>query len=161
MSDDDLQALRDELAIRNLVGKLATMADLAEDLTDYYAMWTDDGVFDMREPIGRQADEPSQAWTVSGLDALKANRKQLRETGFQGPGSNVWHANTTLHVTLTGPASAEAESYWVLFGSKDRAEVLRIGHYHDTFRKEGGKWKLAVRRVTPGRAGTVAPQPEK
>ena len=45
----------------------------------------------------------------------------------------------------------------MLYGSKDKVEVLRIGHYHDKFRKEQGRWKMACRTVTPGRAGTVPP----
>ena len=157
MSEEDLQAIKDELEIRNLVGKLATMADLAEDLTEYFSLWTDDGTFDMREPFGRQEGDPPSAWKVSGLVALRENRKQLRDTGFQGPGTNVWHANTTLHINLLDENNAEAQSYWVLYGSKDKVEVLRIGHYHDRFRKEGGRWKMAYRTVTPGRAGTVPP----
>jgi SnoaL-like domain len=157
MTESDLQALKDEIEIRNLVGKLATMADLAEDLTAYFTLWTQDATFDMREPVGARADDPPSAWKVAGLDNLKENRKQLRATGFQGPGSNVWHANTTLHITLNDAINAEAQSYWVLYGSKEQVEVLRIGHYHDRFRKEDGKWKLAYRTVTPGRAGTVPP----
>ncbi|MCB2048532.1 MAG: nuclear transport factor 2 family protein [Novosphingobium sp.] len=157
MTDKDLQRLKDELEIRNLVGKLATMADLAEDLTEYFTFWTDDAVFDMREPFGKQPDDPPTAWKVSGIEALRENRKQLRDTGFQGPDTNVWHANTTLHITLNDETNAEAESYWVLYGSKDKVEVLRIGHYHDKFRKEDGRWKMAYRTVTPGRAGTIPP----
>jgi hypothetical protein len=158
MTDQDLQTLKDEIEIRNLVGKLAVMADLAEDLTEYFSLWTQDGVFDMREPFGRQDGDPVSAWKVSGLDNLRENRKQLRDTGFQGPGTNVWHANTTLSITIKDANNAEAQSYWVLYGSKEKVEVLRIGHYHDTFRKEDGRWKMAYRVVTPGRAGTVPPQ---
>ena len=157
MTDEDLQRIKDELEIRNLVGKLATMADHAEDLTEYFTLWTEDGTFDMREPFGRQEGDPASAWKVSGLEALRENRKQLRATGFQGPDTNVWHANTTLHITINDESNAEAQSYWVLYGSRDKVEVLRIGHYHDRFRKEGGRWKMAYRTVTPGRAGTVPP----
>ena len=157
MTDEDLQRIKDELEIRNLVGKLATMADHAEDLTEYFTLWTEDGTFDMREPFGRQEGDPASAWKVSGLEALRENRKQLRATGFQGPDTNVWHANTTLHITINDATNAESQSYWVLYGSRDKVEVLRIGHYHDRFRKECGRWKMAYRTVTPGRAGTVPP----
>lgn len=157
MTDAELQMLKDELEIRNLVGKLATMADLAEDLSEYFTLWTQDGTFDMREPVGKLGSDLSSAWKVSGLDNLRINRKQLRDTGFQGPNSNVWHANTTLHIAVHDAQNAEAQSYWVLYGSKDKVEVLRIGHYHDRFRKEDGCWKMAYRTVTPGRAGTVPP----
>jgi hypothetical protein len=157
MTDTDLQKLKDELEIRNLVGKLAIMADNADDLSEYFSLWTQDGTFDMREPFGmREGDAPS-AWKVSGLDNLRANRKQLRDTGFQGPGTNVWHVNTTLHITVHDGENAESQSYWVLVGSSEKVEVLRIGHYHDRFRKEDGRWKMAYRIVTPGRAGTIAP----
>jgi len=161
MSDSEIRKLIDEAEIRNLVGKLAIMADLYEDLEEYYTYWTQDATFDMREPVGWKEGDKSQAWIVKGLDELKANRKQLREVGFQGPGSNVWHANTTLFIDVKDEANAEAQSYWVLLGSSDSVQLLRVGHYHDTFRKTDGKWKLAYRRVTPGLAGAVPPKPDE
>lgn len=155
MTDQDLQAIKDELEIRNLVGKLATMADLNEDLDEYFTLWTDDATFDMQQPIGLAGDRPDLVWKVSGIEELRANRKHLRDIGFQGPGTNVWHANTTLHIKLIDAENAESQSYWVLLGSQEKTEVLRVGHYHDTYRKEDGVWKIAYRRVTPGRAGTA------
>ena len=160
MSSAEIQKLIDEAAIRNLVGKLAIMADHDEDLEEYFDLWTEDGIFDMREPIGAEPGDPSQVWTINGLEELKANRKHLRDIGFQGPASNVWHANTTLHITVLDDTSAEAQSYWVLMGSKEKVEVLRIGHYHDTFRKTEDGWKIAYRRVTPGRAGSAVVMPD-
>jgi hypothetical protein len=150
---DALQKLVDESEIRNLVARIAHLADLAEDLTEYYTLWTDDGVYDVREPVGWKPGDPSLAKKVSGQAELKKDRTMLRSIGFQGPGTDVWHANTTLSVKVHDNDTAEAESYWVLVHGKGTCNVLRIGHYHDTFRRTPQGWKLAYRIVTPNNGG--------
>lgn len=153
MTDTILQNLADEAAIRNLIAHLAHLADLAPDLeTEYYSLWTDDGIYDVREPVGRTPDEPSLAKKVSGHAELRKDRNMLRSTGFQGPGTDVWHLNTTLAVKVHGD-TAEAESYWVLVHGRGHPQVMRIGHYHDTFRRTPQGWKIACRIVTPNKGG--------
>ena len=49
--------------------------------------------------------------------------------GFQGPGADRWHVNTTLRVTVHDNDSAEAESYWMLVNGKGRCDVLRLPPY--------------------------------
>src|SRR6266852_4449358 len=101
MADALLSKMIDEAAIRNLVARLAHLADLAPDLTaEYYSLWTEEGVYDVREPIGWKPGDPSQAKVVRGHAELKRDRDMLRSTGFQGPGTDVWHANTTLSVKV-------------------------------------------------------------
>ena len=159
--DPRLQKLIDESEIRNLVARLAHMADLAEDLTEYFSLWTEDGVYDVREPIGHKPGEPSQAKKVTGHAELRADRAMLRGTKFQGPGTDVWHANTTLSVKVHDDGkTAEAESYWLLVHGHEKVGVVRIGHYHDTFRKTPQGWKISYRTVTPNKGGP-SPQPLK
>ena len=154
MTDKAVQKLIDESEIRNLIARLAHLADLAKDLTDYYSLWTEDGVYDVLEPVGWKESDPSFAKKVSGHAELKKDRDILRGTGFQGPGTDVWHANTTLSVKVHDDGkTAEAESYWLLVHGKAPVNVVRIGHYHDTFRKFPEGWKIAYRLVKPNYGG--------
>jgi hypothetical protein len=124
MNDDAVAKLLDEAAIRNLVARLAHMADLAEDLTPYYALWTEDGVYEVRNPIGWKPGDRNLAKKVSGHAELKKDRDMLRSTGFQGPDTDVWHLNTTLAVTVHDQDSAEAESYWVVVHGRNKPFIL-------------------------------------
>jgi hypothetical protein len=153
MLDPAIVRLIDEAAIRNLVARIAQLADLATDLTEYYSLWTDDGVYDVREPVGWKPGDPSLAKKVCGRAELQKDRDMLRSTGFQGPGTDVWHLNTTLSVTVHDGDTAESESYWVLVHGKGSANIVRVGHYHDTFRRTPQGWKLAYRIVTPNNGG--------
>ena len=149
MTDARVLKLIDESDIRNLVARIAHLADLADDLTEYMTLWTEDGVYDVREPIGWKPGDESKAKKVSGHAELMKDRIMLRSTGFQGPGTDVWHLNTTLAVQVHDNDTAEAQSYWVLTHGKDHPAIFRVGHYHDTFRRTPQGWKLAYRIVTP------------
>jgi len=156
MIDPVIQKLIDEMAIRNIVARLAHFADLAEDLTEYYSLWTEDGAFDLREAIGWKPGQKSLAKKVSGRAELQKDRNWLRSIGFQGPGTDVWHVNTTLSVSVHDDDTAEADSYFVLVNGRQPVGVLRVGHYHDTFRRTPEGWKLAYRIVTPNSSGPNA-----
>jgi SnoaL-like domain len=148
-----VRKLIDESEIRNLVARIAQLADLAPDLTEYYSLWTDDGVYDVREPVGWKPGDPSMSKKVSGHAEIKKDRDMLRATGFQGPNTDVWHLNTTLSVKVLDGDTAEATSYWMLVHGRGTANVMRVGHYHDTFRRSPAGWKLAYRIVTPNNGG--------
>lgn len=148
MSNDDLRKLADELAIRNLVARLAHMADGGDLEGDYLPLFTDDAVWE----FPGSADPSAEAAEVTGPAAILADRVKRREAGFQGPGSHTRHVNTTLAVRVDGADVAEAESYWLFLGDTDSAEprLRGTGRYHDTFRRTPEGWKLARRRIFPG-----------
>jgi hypothetical protein len=146
---DAVQKLADEAAIRNLVARLAHLADHAPDLVEYLTLWTDDGVYDVREPIGWKPGDPSQAKVVRGIKEMEQDRVMLRRTGFQGPGTDVWHANTTLWIKVNDDGTAEAESYWLLLHGHGKPELFRLGRYQDKFRKTADGWKICLRVITP------------
>jgi hypothetical protein len=158
--DSEIQKLLDESAIRNLVARLAHMADLHGDLSEYYSLWTEDGIYDVRNPVGWKPGDRPYAKTVAGRAALKKDRDMLRSTGFQGPGTDVWHLNTTLAVRLLDENTAEAESYWVVVHGRDKPFILRLGHYHDSFRRTAQGWKIACRVVTPNGGNLEIGTPE-
>jgi hypothetical protein len=158
--DPEIQKLIDENAVRNLVATLAHRADHDEDMTEYYKLWTEDGVYDVYEEIGWKPGMPSKAKKVAGMAALKKDRDMLRGTGFQGPGTDVWHANTTLSVKIIDDKTAEAKSYWMLVHGHGKCDVVRIGYYNDTFRKTPEGWKISYRIVIPN-GGGPSPDPSK
>ena len=102
--DDALQRVADEMEIRNLVARLAHLADMATDLDVYLDCFTDDAVWEFpgsaSENLGHSRTE--------GKDQIAADRRERRADGFQGPGTNTRHVNTTLAVRVDGSDTAEA-----------------------------------------------------
>ena len=148
MPDDTVRKLADELEIRNVVARLAHAADSGHLEKDYLPLLTDDVVWE----FPGSADVSAEPATLRGHDAVLADRNRRRASGFQGPGTNTRHLNTTLSVRVDGPDSAEAESYWIFVSDTNAPEprVRSVGHYHDTFRRTGDGWRLASRRITSG-----------
>jgi hypothetical protein len=148
MTETEIGRLADELEIRNLVARLAHGADMGDLETDYLPLFTEDATW--RFPGG--ADRAAEAATVSGREAILADRRRRRASGFQGPGTNTRHVNTTLAVRVDGSDTAQAESYWLFIGDTNggNPQVRGVGHYHDVFRRTADGWKLARRTITPG-----------
>jgi hypothetical protein len=148
MSDVRTARLADELEIRNLVARLALLADRAPALDEYLALFTEDAVWEFSAE-SRALVPPRDGLRVEGRAAIGADRVRLRGKGTQGPGTNTYHINTTLAVRVLDDDAAEAESYWMLMDGKGEPKITRIGHYHDSFRRTPEGWKLARREVTP------------
>jgi len=140
--DGDLQAIRDELAIRNLIARLARLADTCpiEDLErDYLPLFTADAVWEI--PGDRR----------SGHAAILSGAQERRRAGAQGPGAHSRHIVTTVEVHVDGSDTATAESYLVVVGDTDATPTVRMtAQYRDTFRRDGGTWRVAERLVTFG-----------
>jgi uncharacterized protein (TIGR02246 family) len=138
---DELRRLADELQIRNVVARLAQLADTSgpDDLGEYIDLFTGDATWEMpgSERRGR-------------LEILEGARER-RRSGQQGPGTNSRHVITTQAVRFEGTDSAVSDAYFLFVADTTGAPVIRlIGHYHDLFRREQGGWKLARRQITPG-----------
>src|ERR1700761_9485090 len=106
MDDDELQRMDDELEVRNLVARLAQMADMWSDPEAYLEHFTEDAVWEF-------SGDPSQGLPPSrtvGHDEIAADRQARRKEGWQGPGTNTRHVNTTLAVRVNADGTAEAES---------------------------------------------------
>ena len=68
-----------------------------------------------------------------------------------GPGSNTRHVITTVSVELGGEDDATADSYFLFYQNTTTAPTLfNMGHYHDTFARQGEVWRLARRDITLG-----------
>lgn len=128
----------DELAIRNLIARIAHAADMG-DLDDYVLLFTADA--DWEFPGGPR----------HGREDIRTGASERRATGLTGPGSSSRHVITTLSVDVDGGDEATADSYWLFFrDTSTKPYIFNMGHYHDTLRFEDGAWRLARRDITVG-----------
>jgi 3-phenylpropionate/cinnamic acid dioxygenase small subunit len=147
----DATALRrviDELEIRNILARLAHMADTAsiDELDQYLALWTEDGTWAVLSGTSLAPQEQR------GHAELRAAAKQRREAGVQGPGTNSRHIVSTNVVEFDSQARARARSYFHVFretGSEQPVPTT-IGEYNDTFIRTPGGWKLQRREIVQG-----------
>jgi hypothetical protein len=149
MDDARLRLLTDESEIRNLVARLAHLADLAPTLDEYLTCFTEDAVWEYSEAARATVTDGRPGLRVEGRAAIAADRQRLRGDRFQGPGTNTFHVNTTLAVRVLSETEAEAQSYWLFVSGQGAPQVSKLGHYHDYFRRTSEGWKLARRVVTP------------
>jgi 3-phenylpropionate/cinnamic acid dioxygenase small subunit len=138
MSDADVHVCEatDQLAIANVITRMAHICDMG-NLDEYDQFFAEDASWG-----------PPSA-TVHGLPAIIEGAKVLRAAGTTGPGSGTRHVITTLAVSITGPDSAEADSYWLIYEQGAGAPSVRaMGAYRDAFRREPAGWRIAQREVT-------------
>jgi uncharacterized protein (TIGR02246 family) len=132
-----LTAAEDELAVRNLVARVAQYAD-GPDVDAYVALFTPDAVWDMPGAPRR------------GHAEIRAGSEERRAAGQIGPGSNTRHVVSTVAVRVDDD-HALADSVWQFY--VDTASVPRLqlmGTYRDECRRVGDDWKLAKREITIG-----------
>jgi len=127
-----------ELKIRNAIARIALLADQG-DLDDYLDQFTEDSLWAF--PNG-----PRQ-----GRADIRAGAEERRAGGVTGPGSDTRHVITTVSVQLEGEDAASADSYFLFYQHTTTAPTLfNMGHYHDTFARQGEVWRLARRDITLG-----------
>jgi uncharacterized protein (TIGR02246 family) len=130
--------LASELEIRNLIARLAHLADHG-DLDEYVLLFTQDASWEF--PGGPRR----------GRSDILAGARGRREEGLTGPGSSSRHVITTLAVQVHDESTATADSYWMFWRDTATTPVLfNMGHYHDTIRHDDGAWRLARREITLG-----------
>jgi 3-phenylpropionate/cinnamic acid dioxygenase small subunit len=133
---DETASLRDELAIRNLIARIALLADQG-DLDEYTQQFTEDALWNF--PNGPR----------KGRADIFAGAKERRATGTTGPGTRTRHVITNVAVQVAEGGTATADCYFVFLKSEDaRAMVATVGTYHDSFVREGSTWRLARRDIT-------------
>jgi len=132
---DDNQQSSAESAIRNLIARLAHLAD-GNDVDEYMAQFTDDAVW-IHPTLG----------TRTGWDDILAGARERRAAAGQGEGSHARHIITTQWVRLEGADEAFSQTYWILLLASSPPEVLHTGRYDDTVRHTPDGWKLARRDI--------------
>jgi uncharacterized protein (TIGR02246 family) len=138
VTDEPIARVAAELEIRNVIARLAHLADHG-DLEEYAGLFTEDGAWEY--PGGPRRGR---------ADILAGARERRREK-VAGPESGARHVITTLAVHVESPAAATADSYWQFWRETATSPTLfNMGHYHDVLRCEGGAWRIARREITLG-----------
>jgi uncharacterized protein (TIGR02246 family) len=134
---DESRASADELAVRNVVARVALYAD-GPDVDAYVDLFTPDAVWEMPGAPRR------------GHAEIRAGSEERRAAGQIGPGSNTRHVISTVAVTVDGD-QAVADSYWQFYVDTATAPRLQLmGTYHDELVRVAAEWKLANRQITIG-----------
>jgi hypothetical protein len=139
-------SVKDELEIRNLIARLAHLADNdSDDLEAYLDCFTADG---WREARFHVKDGSISVTIDRGWDELRQAATRRRARGLQGPGSQVLHAVNTTTVWIDGD-TARTKSYWQTFKNIESKPVVgHVGIYHDTFQRTPQGWKMTSRLAT-------------
>jgi uncharacterized protein (TIGR02246 family) len=139
MTRDDLIArVLDELEIRNLIARVAQLADHG-DAEEYASLFTEDGSWEF--PGGPRR----------GRADILAGARERRSQRVTGPGSATRHLIATVAVQVEDAATATADSYFQFWRDTATAPALfNMGHYHDELRREDGTWRIARREITLG-----------
>ena len=129
--------MSDDAAIRNVVARLAQLADDG-DLEEYAGLFADDARWEM----------PGSA--IEGRENLLAGAIERRAAGTVGPGSNTRHVITTQAVAVDGDEAA-SDTYWQFWvNTATEPSVALFGTYRDRFIRTGDGWKLAHRSISYG-----------
>jgi 3-phenylpropionate/cinnamic acid dioxygenase small subunit len=130
--------MMDELDIRNVIHRLAQLADEGT-LEDYAALFTDDAVWDAGAAFGVR----------KGKADIIAGGRERRANGLAGPGTHKRHVITTTAVQIEGDR-AHARSYMLFYVDCDTApRVGTVTVYQDEFHRTPSGWKLAHRSIQP------------
>ncbi|HVB93155.1 MAG TPA: nuclear transport factor 2 family protein [Acidimicrobiales bacterium] len=138
MTEPDVARVAAESEIRNLIARIAILADQG-DLDEYIEQFTEDAVWAFpTAPRHGRAD-------------IRAGAEARRADGTTGPGTATRHLITTVAVRVDDADSAVADSYFVfLQNTTTSPTIFNMGAYHDTFVHQGNAWRLARREITLG-----------
>lgn len=129
--------MSDDAAIRNVVARLAILADEG-DLEEYVDLFTDDARWDM--PGGE----------LQGRDNLLAGAIERRAAGTVGPGSNTRHVITTQAVAVDGDEAASDSYFQFWVNTATEPSIALFGTYRDRLVQTESGWKLAHRVISFG-----------
>lgn len=148
MSEDLLRQLLDYKLIVDLKSSFGRLADV-KDWPGYRAIFTDDCVFDFG---GGYIVEGGQAGTdtIAGMleGTVSVHRAYMPEIEFVSPteAKGIWAVNDYIE-WMPGPEGGERQGH------------QGYGREYETYRKEGGRWKIAHWRVRYDRLDPLPRQP--
>jgi hypothetical protein len=108
---------------------------------DFIAVFTDDAVLES------EGVPESDAFRYEGRQAIRQWIIRWLPVAAKAPPTRatfVRHHLSTTHIELTGADSANARTYWVAYTD---IGPDHCGYYLDVFRKTGGRWLIAHRKV--------------
>jgi 3-phenylpropionate/cinnamic acid dioxygenase small subunit len=134
----------DELLAREAIRHTMTRYTMAGDrlrTDEFVAVFTEDAV------LASEGVEESDVFRHEGREAIREwmLRWSRRSAAGQSPRATfVRHHLSTCRIELTGPDTANARTYWVAYSDIGPDHG---GYYLDKFRKTGGVWLIAERKV--------------
>ncbi|MFZ4518123.1 MAG: nuclear transport factor 2 family protein [Microthrixaceae bacterium] len=128
---------QDELAIRDLVARVARLAD-SDDVEAYVALFTDDASWEMPGAERR------------GHADIRAGAEERRAAGVVGPGTHSRHVVGTVVVDLDGDRATAASTWQFYVDTATAPRLVLMGTYDDTFARTPDGWRLARRVITIG-----------
>lgn len=137
MAEDLLQQWADYKAIIELKARFGRFADV-KDWAGYRGLFTDDCVFDFG---GGYVVEGGQAGcdVIAGMltGTVSVHRAYMPEIDFAGPAeaTGIWAVNDYIEWPALSASSGE------------RAGQMGYGREYETYRKDGGQWKIARWRL--------------
>jgi ketosteroid isomerase-like protein len=133
---DDLEA------IRQLKARYCRFLDL-KDVEGWRSVFTADVVVKLDLAVSTGGADPMTAPPVEGADNFVAMVLGGLENAPTG------HRSHTPEITLTSPDTATgiwAMEDWIIFG--DGQELHGAGHYHETYEKQDGTWRIKTLHLT-------------
>ena len=139
MTIEDLLARE---AIRDTLAKYNTSGDRLK-AEDFAACFTEDGIIESERVSGDKTFRYEGRAAILEWQSRWRNRDPGEAVAVHRA-SFVRHHLSTCKIDLTGPDTARVRTYWTAWTDigPDHA-----GYYLDDFRREGGQWLIAHRRV--------------
>ena len=131
--------IQDELLAREAIRYTMACYHMAGDRAradDFVTVFTEDGILEAGD-TRHQGRKNIHRW-MSGWGRTAEDGPPRRRAGF------VRHNITTSQVDFTGPDTASARTYFVVYTD---IGPDHSGYYVDTFRKVGDRWLIAHRKV--------------
>jgi hypothetical protein len=133
---DDLEALR------QLKARYCRFLDL-KDAEGWRSVFAADVVVTLDMAVSTGGADPMTAPPMEGADNFVAT-----VLGGLKNAATVHHCHTP-EITLTSPTTATgiwAMEDWIIFG--DGQELHGAGHYHETYEKQDGTWRIKTLHLT-------------
>jgi 3-phenylpropionate/cinnamic acid dioxygenase small subunit len=137
----DLNELLDREGIRKTLADYTMSGDRLR-VDDFIATFTEDAIFES-EGVTKE-----KTFRYVGRDAIKAFisswGRGARDAQPVHQAKFIRHHLSTCQIDLTGQDSARGRTYWVAYTNLGPDHC---GYYLDEFRKVGGQWRIAHRKV--------------
>lgn len=127
----------DDIAVRNLLARVARLADVGT-VDQFLELFTQDAVFEIP---GRP---PS-----NGRTELRERTEAQRQAGVVGPSSPWMHLLGTSDVQVEADG-AEAFTPWIVCAATSQPAISLAGRYHDTLVRTSDGWRIRHRRLQFG-----------
>lgn len=152
--EERLRLLEDEKELRELLARYGYYADAPLD-EEYFGLFTDDCVMDVSAGRG---ENPYEVVRWEGLVEMRrflSERTAQHDNGFYGRSFHVQGNN--LAIKITGDDDAVANGYSFIFHQDGPDLRLLSASLNEwAFRRQGGVWKIQMRKRRMAGAPDVA-----